>query len=862
MNLPPIIAGLAGLFAAGSAAAGVPAATGADPIRVELRDTAHLLHPGATAAFSVDPSVAEVSARGGRVTIVARSVGSTIISVVTADSIASFPLVVLAPPQWSPVDTDVASLRKWTLWQGHYESSTARLTNSLEMVDDSDQRTLRAYAVNVTRLDEPAEADLDPRTSMPAMALEWRGPRHELVLLDKTVEHSPLTLDGTTVRGLHLRAGGLQLHGGVTSPFLYQNVFLSTQREVVLGASYQLRAGRSSFTPNLYAFPTPPQTGGSDGTMGSMLYGYASGDGRLALRGELGWGGVLGAAGELSYQGVKQRAWITARHQPQGFAGLGVGRPIGSMVDAVWTGEPSKRWTLNLAGNAARHQIGEVRQEIATATAETRLLLGRGLAASTGASVGQFGGDVTAETVRSITVPAGLHLDGTRFGTSAVYRYQANSARNHGGHGGRLSMRAKVGTILHASTFVDAQQDAATLELILREQPYLAQMLNELGLTATTPDDLARLLRENATLSQLGYVEGATLDFHPWRMQAGADLAWLARDDTRRQFRLRFLFDRTQTVTGQQETRSSSLSYSRRITSAMDVTGMMSGWLRSDRMGGEVADWSIAVGARLRIDDVPRLPLVRRSKIEGVVVDEGAAGGGAPMAGVTIRLDGRHVAVSDASGRFRFAELEDGEHRVEAELPPDAYFTSASRVTVAAGGTVRFGLARAPARLSGLVRDDTGAGIGGVLLLLRGAAGIQSATTDSRGRFRFVAAEGDYLLEPAPESIPAGYDVSAATIRSIRLERATTVRSDLFVPANRSIAGTVRAARGAAPAAAARVTLVELDRTAAVDQEGRYVFRGLKPGRYTVEAALRGTTIQRPVELPAGPASLRDIDFP
>lgn len=848
---------LAVLLAGGLAHAQAPTAkapeSAPETMRIELRDSVAVSFPDATAAFSVDSTVAEASAAAGRITVVGRSVGATTISVVTPTSVKSFALIVTPPPHSYTGPILGVSASKWTVWQGNYESSSARLTNSLELVDRGDLRTLRGYAVNVTRLDTQA-SDVDSRTSLPALALEWRARRNELVLFDKTVDHSPLTLDNTTVRGVHVRVNGAELHAGITSPLLYQGFFLQTQRAVVLGASYELRTGRSTFTPNVYGYPSTPEGGGTEGAMGSVLYRYATRDDRLLLRGELGWGGALGAALELGYHADHQRGSLSARHQPRDFAGVTVGRPNGSTADALWTFEPNQRLIINAAGNAARYEIGDLRQDIAAATTDARVVLVPHLSASSGVSVGRFSGSVTPEPVKSIAVPVGLHVDVPGVGASAVYRYQANTARNDGGHGGRLSVRGHRGA-LHGSAFADMQQDAATLELILKEEPALAQLLNEMGLTASTPDELARLLRENATLAQLGLVEGANLELNPLRTQAGADLAWLAQDNTRQQLRLRLLFDRTETVSHERDTRSVSLAYSRRLGSALDMTSMLSWWSRGDGMAQSDA-WSIAAGLRVRIDDVPRIPTWRRSDIDGVVVNEGRAG--VPMPGVKVRLDGGRTAVSDANGRFVFPDVIDGEHRVEAELPPETYFTSPSRVAVSAGGSVRFGLAEAPARLSGSVVDDLGRGIGGMLLVLRGPTGTFTVTTDSAGRFGFAVADGDYDLELVRESIPAGYDTNAVTRQPFHLDGIEPTRAELVVPANRSIAGTIQLASGAG----ASVTLVELGRSGAIDDTGRYVFRGLKPGTYTVEATVGDKTFRRTVEVPAGPGAIRDIDFP
>jgi hypothetical protein len=55
------------------------AGTAPEAMRLELDDSLAVTVSGATAAFSVDSSVAEASIGGGRVIVVAHSVGSTTI---------------------------------------------------------------------------------------------------------------------------------------------------------------------------------------------------------------------------------------------------------------------------------------------------------------------------------------------------------------------------------------------------------------------------------------------------------------------------------------------------------------------------------------------------------------------------------------------------------------------------------------------------------------------------------------------------------------------------------------------------------------------------------------------------------------
>jgi len=165
-------------------------------------------------------------------------------------------------------------------------------------------------------------------------------------------------------------------------------------------------------------------------------------------------------------------------------------------------------------------------------------------------------------------------------------------------------------------------------------------------------------------------------------------------------------------------------------------------------------------------------------------------------------------------------------------------------------------LARASGRVIGTVRDDAGNGIQGISLVLSGAAGSHRVTTDSSGKFQLAVAAGGYELATAVESIPAGYDPSAATARRVELGDGGRAEVALVLTAQRSISGTVLARREAA------IRIVELDRVGEVDAAGRYAFRALPAGTYTLEASSDGDVERRVVELSAAPASLRGVNFP
>lgn len=822
-----------------------PDTVATDVTRLRVDDQVLVDQPGATAAFSVDSSIVECSAHGGRVTLIARRAGVTTISIVTGTGIVSFSLTVVAGPRTVNASVVEKEPRTWTALGSQYESATDRVTSSVEMVDGNDRRTYRAYAINVLRMeDDPSNGD--SRVALPVLTAEWRTKDREIVVFDKLVEHTPLTIDGATVRGGHLRVDGLELHAGVTSPLLYENVFLSTHAETVLGASYQIGNGRQSLTPSLYAYPSDPQSGGTSGAMGSLFYRYRSAGDKLHLSSELGWGGVVGAAGELTYQDDVNRVWLSARHQPRGFAALGIGRPLGSMLDALWTAQPSKGVTLSAATTAAQYDIGEHTQRVVTALTDVRFTIARHLAASLGMSTGAFDSD-TANMTRTVNVPVGLYYERKHGGISAVYRYQQNSARNRGGHGGRLTMRVASG-MFHASTYADVQQEAATLAFILKEEPTLAHLLDELGLSASSPDELAQLLREDATLAQLGYSQGATLELNPWRAQAGLDVALISQDAARHQLRLRALADRTQTVGDVRTTTSAMLSYERKLGKQAEMTAMVNWWSRDD---GNPAAWSFGAGMRVRFDSLPNLRPWRSHEIEGFVTDANTR---SPIANVAISLDRSRTVKTDGRGHFVFAHVSGAPHHVEAVAPEGTYFASRSELTAEVGDTAQFSLVSAASQLRGTITDDVGTGIGSVVVALRGAAVNQTTTTDSLGHYRFAAPAGAYEVTVLAESVPAGFDLSVLRPTTIALGSTPTV-ANVVLAANRSIAGTVRAGDST-------IRIVELDRRAAVDESGNYVFRKLAPGSYTVEVSAKGKIAKRSVDVPVEPASIRGVDFP
>jgi hypothetical protein len=831
-----------------------PDGSEARTVRLAPRQEVVLEETAATAAWAVDPEVVETALRQGRVTVVGRSAGTTVVSVMGSDGVRSYEVVVDAPRPKAAAGGSGESEGGSTAFQGGYDSSTTRATASLDVIDRSRGRVRRFHLTGVARRDREGSAEAP--VSLPYLSFELSSPGRELVLFDRFVEHSPLTVNNVSVRGAHLRRGALLVHAGLASSLLYDDLILPGRAEGVAGVGYELSRGRFTLTPSAFVFPSET-LGGERGAVGSLTLARGRESDPFRLRTEIGYGGRWGGAADLALDSGRNRLRVQVRHQPRGFASLGLGAARGTFAEGAWTGTAG-RMSLNATASVSRYGVpfGTQRSDATGGTA--RFALAKDLFLTGGASLGWF--DTAGGGVRALSIPAGFAYEGRRGGASLLYRYQENTGTNHGGSGGRLGLRAG-GSRLRGSVFVDGQREAPTVDFTLREEPRLQRLLAEQGLTAQTPEDVARILSLYAPLEGQGYLQGVSVNVHPWRLQAGGDLALLLQKNGRQQLRFHFLVDRTRTVARRRETTLASASYARYVAGAEVAAGYT--WSSSDIDGWVNQGSSFQVTLRKRFDGVPRLPGMGGGAITGLVfADEDAKGdakGMPPRAGTQVRLDGSRLAVTDERGRFRFGDVSPGPHTVEAILPSaeDTFFTTPSAAVVQAGAAVGFGLSRTPARLVGSVRDDAGRPMGAVALRLQGESRKAAATSDSAGRFVVATAEGEYVAAIDAESLPAGYDAASARPARVQLRRGEAVRLEMVVSAHRALSGRVlgNGAEGA------EVRLVELGRTVAAGPDGGYAFRNLKPGTYTVAATASGRTAERAVLVPEGPALLRDVDL-
>jgi hypothetical protein len=834
-----------------------------DRLTVAFHATLVLDRPGATAAYAVNPSIADVVAHDGSVIIYGRDAGSTQLVVVTPQGLETCPLEVVPPspgPLASPAD---AGTKEPATWDSLYSSDTARLTNALDLAWRDATRTTRLQVVDVADLrgDGPGAS-----SGLPYVSFQLSTPGRELVLGDRSVDLSPLTLEGTSLRGFHYSGRALEIHAGYASSMLLGYLFLPASSDAAIGASYRLVLGRSTFTPNLYYFAGDSRSGGIPGLMTSLMYERGAPGDRLRVRGEVGYGHTLSEAMELAYADEANQLAINARQQPEAFSSVSEGRRAGSNVDASWNSRLNRHLTFDATGSMVRQDLPLFRQRTEQSAIQLRYQMTPHWSSTGGATSAMFASESSMSTVRTVTLPIGLSYDVPRAGITGEYRYQRDAATTLGASGGRLTAHGRVGTIT-VNGFADYQKDAPSVDLLFQNVPDLALLFTTLGLTDRNPQDVMRLLLENPSLVAFGYVEGMTFTLQPSQLLTGADVTWAAPGSARRQLQFHLVRDQTRTSSQQlQQTTNATLSYSQWIAPTVELSASVSAWaLDSANSAPAPENWSFCIGVRVRLKALPSLAIFARGgTIRGSVYrdDEatGVDGPGRPrVEGARVALDGLAEVVTGADGAFVFTAASAGAHRVEVTLPSSsaAYFTTASSVTVNAGETVTFGVAYSPARLTGLVRDDVDAAVVGVRLRLHGLDGDETTITDSDGRFRFSVAPGDYLLVPDPDSLSVGYELSGLVAHSVRLTRGAASQFAYVVTANRSISGVVRSSHPSGTV----VLLPELNRSVQSDDDGHYVFRNLKPGTYTVVAVIDGRVVRRQVEVPAGPASIQGVDL-
>jgi cell division septation protein DedD len=397
-------------------------------------------------------------------------------------------------------------------------------------------------------------------------------------------------------------------------------------------------------------------------------------------------------------------------------------------------------------------------------------------------------------------------------------------------------------------------------------------MLDRLGLAASSPQQLAELLRTNAELSAYGYANSIQLDVTPVRSRLGASGGWSGSGVRRPQLSASTLFNRDESIGRTSLGAVHSLSYTQKLDG---TTEMFFTWsaLCHDRFVSSSCQPMMFVSLRRALSSGPGFLAPRGGHIDGVVFKDDRAEGLytmdlPPIAGAEVVLDNVRYARTDSAGHFRFDGVPIGTHRVEVRYKSDqpTFFTTPSPADVETGSSVHFGVAQSRPTLRGVVLADGGSGLGGVLVHIVNPDRRTTVRTSDDGTF---VAEGllagDYEVTIDAGSVPPGYSVDTLVPQRVRVEHTAPGRARFVLRPYRSVAGRARLfdrETGQYRAlAGATVEILPLRRQAITDAGGQYAFRNLPAGRYTIVLKHDGREHIAAVRVPEGPALVKDIDL-
>ncbi|HEV7428901.1 MAG TPA: carboxypeptidase regulatory-like domain-containing protein [Thermoanaerobaculia bacterium] len=805
-------------------ALGAMAARGDEPLVLDVHESRIVVQSGATAAYTLEPGVAEPALRNGAVTLIARAYGVTQLVVVSGANVQTINIVVRMQRAKEIAARNSAAASGGAV-SARYMSSSREVQTSIETKSTSAEREQRLQA---TIIHGGVAGRASGSTAIASASYSINTPKTRVTLLDEAVHTAPLVIEQQIVRGVHVESRGVAIDAGVTAPGFYDGIVLPLHRQFVAAASYAWKV-----SPNLTIQPAAIVTQ-RQGIV-SLLARYERGD-ALQATGEIAQGRGTAAAFSLFADSEKQKLAVTVAWRPRRFVTASAYDHRGLTSSAAWSATISPRLSATASGSIDHAILTNYEQRSQTASAEVRLKATKTLSIFGGARYGGFDSIVpAAASVRSLTIPVGMTYDARAFSATALARF-GDQTLNGRARGYRLSARGSVGRV-SANAFVDTETNAPTLDLIFRERPDLELLLQQLGLSASSPEDIARILRDHADLIGADVISSATVNLAPRRTLAGLDVSLLGE---RQSLRLRLLRNRIESVASTSTLSTAALTYTRRLgdASAFDITG---GLLLLNRERTPYVD----VTLRHSFDG---LPSFGRGSISGVVfADDEMTGHGDGLAGVTVQLDAMTTTQTDGGGGFTFRGLNSEVHQVTVHLQsPDSYFTTASRVDASSGDRIRVGIAHTPARVSGRVRNDAGLPVQSVNLTLTRGQQVLSAVSDSAGAFEFITVPGQWTLAADAQSLPAGYAADIAPL-SLQLTRGASTNAAISVRAMRTISGAINSCGHAV-----NIDVAPLGRHVTTDNDGHFVIRNLPSGNVT----LNGTTR---VTLPEGPALIKDV---
>jgi hypothetical protein len=838
--------------------------------------------PGATAAYVVDPEIADVMVEAGTVLVLGKYRGTTHLVVISDTAVTTYQLTVFESPHESPRNAWVTSPAYGSSGGGtldsEFDSQGRRFSNSLVLIGKSrDVQTRLVFSTVLYAYSpgDPLSLANPSRFVLSGISYDIRSKGRRITLFDQLVKESPLTVYNASIRGFHIEERGWFLHLGYTSPALFDGVFLPTRPEGVFGGGhrYSLRP-HASVTFSLYRFTAaPPATGSASvssqpGTVLSAQYAWHPGE-NMRFTTEIGVSRSIGQSSELFYSRSGETLTAHFRYSPEDFPSLTANRFPGLKSDATW----NKKWSTHWYSDAYWNSTHYIAPGITTSNTSGGGILGfeadghwslnTGLSASSSSSL-------NAAPLKGIQLPFGAQFHSRHLSAGFDYQRTQQTGVDEGGRSLRASLSVAAGPF-QISAYALQQTQTPTLQYVLTQTPGLQESLLAQGLSADTPQQIADFLQNNAALISQGLFRSLGIYLVPRRQQAEGSLTWHS-PGRKAELSYDFLYNGDESISSATESVIHRLSWRLKLS---DTTQLQAGWFGSTTKPTTgppfLSAWS--VGMRRQLGPPPAFMVrERRGTISGkVFADQESSGKLSPdssgVAGVEVILDRERRARTGSDGRFVFTAVVQGQHDLRANLKSDAgYFTTSGVVQTNENGTVNFGVARLQGTLVGILRNDAGKGVGQATVALRRLDGpVTMATTGGDGDFMVSHLEyGQYEATVDPATLPPGYALEGDLSSTVSVTPAAAGRLAFQVKAIRNVAGQVEITDSTGkrtPGAGLEIVVPELSRKAKTDARGRYLFRELPAGKFTLSLDFEGRPFIQKITLPDEPAQRENVNF-
>jgi hypothetical protein len=827
--------------------------------------------PGVTAAYSMEPDTVEATAVVGGVRITGRMPGQASVILVTVAGTRTLSVTVPAPPQrFGGKNLGAGQTVEFGTYNFQYNNGPNQISNTEDVTQIAGERRIHVHIMNTNIF---PSGDVAP-VGFPIFSYEISHPGRTVTLMDDLVNNSPLTLQTTFVRGVHLQTGPWEFHAGITALTTFQDFILPSNRWEIAGISRHFTLNHNaSLEGNFYYFATDTSvnSGATPGPIATLYYQYHKLNG-LDAKAEFGVGNGYAFSGELMRETKKQQLHAQFQYESPKIASPGFSGLHGRMANLNWTNQLLRRFLLSASVSDTNVNLPIEQQQVDTTSLIQTYKLTPHVGLTGGFVASRFLSILpAASTIRSSGFQMGPQLQWRHVGGSFQYQKQNNSGNNPDSISYTYNAQTSFGS-LGISGYYSTQTETPVLAPVQGStQPGLAQELNYESEAALNPAQMSHFLQQTSSLSARGFIQPVTFGLATRRDQYGLNVEW--GDKKTGQLNFNGLLNSSEggnvpslrLITG-------SLTWTRKFGQANTLNADFS-LSRSATSGQTTFQPLEQVSWQHNLNSVPRwLVPGRRGTISGhVFLDNNYtqiyAKTDTGLQGVLVYLDGRRSTHTDRDGYYVFHGVPYGVHSVEADYHDSKpfYFTSSSPKSIPTGATADFGISFAKGRIFGSFTNDAGTGLE-VRLTLQGAGINRDITTNGGGTVEVDGLPyGTYTVTPDPSSLPPGYSLSDLADQTIVLTAKQAAHFAFQVHAQRSISGRVEifdpTTGRRQPLVGTTVSLSPGQLVAHTDGAGRYLFRQLPPGSYTVTVVQDGKLWSRPIDLDPTPDVATDVNI-